>query len=143
MSSFRVEALTVNADGFDDLIKNINLKKAYYKNQSTQFAYTLEAELKNSLTHVLGPKTKHFNIVVERTMEGALVSVRSIDYIAVWLYKGTKPHFIESSNPMPIYPSEGIFRYSVYHPGQRAMKPEIDEAVKEARLRARAMVRGK
>jgi len=139
--TFRVESLVVNPDGFDDLIKNIQLKKAYYKNQSTQFAYVLESELKTGLSNVLGSRAKHFNVIVERTADGAAVNLRSIDYIAIWLYHGTRAHTIDSSNPMPIYPNEGIFRYSVNHPGQKPMKPEIDEAIKEARLKARRMVK--
>ena len=135
-------SLKVDIEGLDRLAeieKYIVLKSSNFKNKSTEFVYVLESLIKANLSNVLGNKARHFTVLVERAENGASVNIISNDYLGIWIYRGTKAHWIEGSSPMPI--AEGVFRMAAHHPGQLAMKPQIDSAIKQALLEARRLVK--
>jgi hypothetical protein len=134
-AKFNVEGL----DKLGEVEKYVKLYKEKVRNKSTQFSYILEGLIKTNLSQVLGKKAKHFSIIVERSINGAVINIYSNDYIAVWTYYGTHAHWIDGGSPMPI--AEGVFRYTVHHPGQIAMKPQIDGAIKQAIAEARRVVK--
>jgi len=132
MSIDNIRAAEKIAQKLDNERTRINIRK-------TQLAFTVKNSIMNNLQEAIGDKSKHFVVIVESDTGGVKVCVKTKDAVGQYLYYGTKSHSITSPEAMPV--GDNNFAGSVFHPGTKALKPEIDQAVKTALSHAKMIAR--
>ena len=132
MSIDNIKAADRIAQRVDNQRTRINVKK-------TQLAFTVKNSIMNNLQESIGDKAKHFVVVVESDTRGLKICVKTKDAVGQYIYYGTKGHSITSPEPMPV--GNDNFARSASHPGTKALKPEIDQAVKTALAHAKMIAR--
>lgn len=122
--------------GIYDRISHRVQARRHMKAQRLSMSIYLALDIE--LGRILGDKLdRHFTVSVRPSvMDGYNVSVTSSTDIGYYLYYGTRPHVIVGSKPMPIYPDRGIFAWRVNHPGQKALRPDIEAAIESAIYKA-------
>lgn len=135
--------ISVSVENIDALKK----KQTYLKSKQdalnvrmAKLAVTIQSMIRLKMNDELGSKAKHFSVNVNFIGLGMTISVRPIDDIGRYLYRGTKSHEIStSSKPMPM--PDGNFTYNVTHPGTPSIRPKIDKIVRMSVYAARNLVR--
>lgn len=129
----------VNKEALKKIEDKVNQKNSMMYVKNIQLSYMVKSLIIANLYQVLGDKSKHFIVQVSGSGYSQSISVRARDNVGLFLYYGTKRHHIASSGSMPI--GGGNFAGSVDHPGTKSHKDLIDNAVKMAKLQARAYYR--
>jgi hypothetical protein len=132
MSVDNIKAAEAIAQRLDNERTRISVRK-------TQLAFTIKNSIMNNLQEAIGDKSKHFIVVVEADVRGLKICVKTKDAVGQYIYYGTKGHSITSPEPMPV--GNDNFARSASHPGTKAMKSEIDQAVRTALAHAKMIAR--
>lgn len=100
------------------------------KTRNTMIVLMLKAAISRNLTQAIGEKSKHFTVQIQPGAYYMTVVLKPKDAVGSYIYKGTKPHYISSSEPMPIGNSR--FARNVSHPGTDSERDKIDNAVRRS-----------
>jgi hypothetical protein len=128
-----------NIKAAETIAQRVDSERMRINTRKTQLAFTMKILIMNNLQEAIGDKSKHFVVIVESDVLGLKVCVKTKDAVGQYIYYGTKGHSITSAEPMPI--SDNNFARSVSHPGTKALKPEIDQAVRTALAHAKMIAR--
>lgn len=130
--------------GVDEMEKRINnrlkIRRAGNTMGAVDYARDLQLAISQFLNVFLGDKADHFVV----TMTGSnqymwQVKIEPKDDIGSYLYWGTEGHWIGGPGQVLVNPDGqfGPVRGPVWHPGQEALREEIDACIDEARAKVK------
>ena len=128
-----------NLKAIDRISENLVQKERRAKTRNTMIVLMLKAAISRNLAQAIGEKAKHFTVQVQPGAIYMTVVLKPKDAVGSYIYKGTKPHFISSSEPMPI--GNNRFARNVSHPGTDSEREKIDSAVRRSLAEVRMAMR--
>lgn len=119
-----------NLKGIDRIMNTVSERERKAKARNTLIVLMLRSAIARNLAQAIGEKSKHFTVTVQPSGRYMSVVLKPKDAVGSYIYRGTRSHYISSSEPMPI--GNNRFARNVMHPGTDSEREKIDNAVRRS-----------